>query len=114
MIDLAALKTEVNTDPTGLGYAPHVTSGAINRVADLLNEKLPSIQVDNFVTTFEIEEAVDPADWPTGGNKQWKRDLWRDVRLSVVSRESINANATNLKAKVLLGVKMQIATSTIN
>jgi len=103
MIDLAVLKTEINTDPTGLGLPALVTAGNHTEIARLLNEVKASIQVDNFVSAFDIEEAVDPADWPTPSNVQWKRDLWRDVLLSISSEVGeINANATNLKAKVQL------------
>jgi len=102
MIDLAELKTETTDDPTGLGLALHVASGSTSELEKILNEKMASIQVDNFVSAFDIEEAVDPADWPTGGNEQWKRDLWRDILLSIGPEGSINANATNLKAKVLM------------
>lgn len=44
-IDLTVLATEINTDPTGRGYAPHIVSGATNVIADLLNESLPSIVI---------------------------------------------------------------------
>lgn len=36
-MDYAALRSELLTDPVGMGYAPHVASGADNRLADLLN-----------------------------------------------------------------------------
>lgn len=36
-MDYAALQTELLTDPAGMGYAPHVASGADNRLSDLLN-----------------------------------------------------------------------------
>jgi len=101
-IDLPTLKTEVNSDPTSLGLAVHVTSGDLGEVGRILNERKSSIQVDNTISSFDLEEAVDPADWPTPGNAQWKRDLWRDILLSISSIGEINANASNLKAKVLL------------
>ena len=44
-IDFSVLATEINTDPTGRGYAPHVASGATNVVADLLNEVLFTITI---------------------------------------------------------------------
>ena len=33
----AGLKTELETDPSGLGYLPHLTAGDDNGLADLLN-----------------------------------------------------------------------------
>ena len=44
-IDLALLANEINDDLTERGYAPHVASGATNRIADLLNEVLTSITI---------------------------------------------------------------------
>ncbi len=39
MLDLDALRTEIQTDPDKLGYAPAVATGSANQVAALLNEK---------------------------------------------------------------------------
>lgn len=38
-IDYAALKSEILTDPVNVGYAPFVTSGQDQAIADLLNAK---------------------------------------------------------------------------
>ena len=43
MIDYPALKTEITTDPTHLGYAAFVASGEDWRIADLLNSKSQSL-----------------------------------------------------------------------
>jgi len=101
-IDLAALKTEMETGPLATEIAPLITAGSTQAIADVLNTPDVSRQIDNFVTAIDITEAVDPIDFPTASNEQWKRDLWRDILLSVSSEDEINANATNLKAKVLL------------
>jgi len=101
-IDLPSLKAEIESGPLATELAPHVTSGAMGIIANILNRKDSCCQVDNFITVFQLEEAVDPTDWPTPGADQWKRDLWRDILLSIGSDNKINANATNLKAKVLL------------
>jgi hypothetical protein len=36
-LTLAALKTELQTDPTALGYAAHVASGTTWQLAEILN-----------------------------------------------------------------------------
>jgi len=100
-IDLPSLKVEIESGPLAIELAPHVAAGSTQIIADILNRKDSCCQVDNFITVFQLEEAVDPVDWPTPNNEQWKRDLWRDILLSVGLLGSINANATNLKAKVL-------------
>ena len=97
-VDIQVLAAEISTDPTGLGYA-----GGDPDIADTINFVRVTIQLDNFVTAFDIEEAVVPNDWPQAGADQFKRDLWRDILLTVGEVGGpINANATNLKAKVLL------------
>ncbi len=106
-IDPIALKNEILIGPLSVEIAPHIGPVqakpiSTSEIAKILNREDVAFQVDNFVTAFEIEEAVDPADWPQASADQWKRDLWRDVLLTVSSQTTINANATNLKAKVLL------------
>jgi len=100
-VDLAALKTEIQTDPTGI-YGS-VSPGHTQGFADAINERKVSIQMDNFVSAFQIVEAVVPGEYPSVGADQFKRDMWRDIIVSVTGGErgTINANATNLKAKVL-------------
>jgi len=59
-IDLAILANEINTDPTSRGYAPHVTSGATNVIADLLNEVLIGIDVTPAnIDRTDFFEAID-------------------------------------------------------
>lgn len=36
-MDYDILRTELTTDPTGLGYAEHIAAGSDNRIAELLN-----------------------------------------------------------------------------
>ena len=63
-IDFAVLKTEINTDPTSRGYSPHVTSGATNVIADLLNEVLSTIAIQRaFLGANEVFEATDLAEF---------------------------------------------------
>ncbi len=97
---ISELNTELTTDPQTLAYTPSDGDDAAD--AGIINLPRVSIQRDNFVRAFDISEAVDPADWPTVNSDQFKRDLWRDVLLSAGSQGLINANANNIKAKVLV------------
>lgn len=54
-IDFTALATEINTDPTGIGYGPFVTSGTDVEVARLMNE------VRTTVPTFKINRGAVPS-----------------------------------------------------
>ena len=45
-VDLAALKTELNTDPLTLGYAPHVATNDVKALADIVNLPRATIQID--------------------------------------------------------------------
>ena len=45
-LTLSALKTELQTDPTTLGYAPFITSGTTWKLAELLN--LPRVAIRIF------------------------------------------------------------------
>lgn len=63
-IDLVALATEINTDPTGRGYAPHITSGNDGEIAILLNEVQAGINIQrSSLTSPEIFEATDLAEY---------------------------------------------------
>ena len=54
--DLLALKTEVNTDPTGLGYAPDAGTGGL---LDLLNGKNPATLVQKpKISSAAVRSAV--------------------------------------------------------
>ena len=97
---ISELNTELTTDPQSLGYVP--ADGDDVADAAIINLPRSGNQRDNFVSSFDIEEAVDAADWPSTNNEQFKRDLWRDVLLSAGFGGTINANANNVKAKVLV------------
>lgn len=63
-INYAALKTELQTDPAGLGYAPHLAAGADQSLADLLNEVRQSISISRAtIPAYEVWEAIVPAEW---------------------------------------------------
>lgn len=56
MVDLAELKTELDTDPTGLGY-----TGSDGGDAELLNEPRASIQLNR--ATIPMGEIYGQIDW---------------------------------------------------
>lgn len=58
-VDPTALKTELQTDPTGLGYGPWVANGADATLADLLNEPRAGITVfRGLIDTWELIAAT--------------------------------------------------------
>ena len=73
-VDLIALSSELTSDPTALGYAPHVAGGADGTLAELLNRTRPTISVKRAtVQTWEGIAATDSMDlaalwlWRTRG-----------------------------------------------
>ena len=63
-LDLAILASELTTDPTALGYAPHVTGGADGTLAELLNRPRSTISVKrSVIQTWEIIAATDATDY---------------------------------------------------
>lgn len=61
-MNLQALKTELQTDPLGIGYAAHLPH-ATGKVAELLNAQTRSIVKRRYITTRGILDK-----WPTGPN----------------------------------------------
>lgn len=53
---LAALKIELQTDPTALGYAAFITSGTTWKLAEILN--LPRLAIRTFRTSIPTWEVV--------------------------------------------------------
>lgn len=63
-LDLAALKYELQTDPAGLGYAPHVASGADAILVQLLNEPRAGVSVNaGVVGAADVVAAIDQAEY---------------------------------------------------
>lgn len=61
----ATLKSEIQNDPNGYGYAPLVQQGSDNLIKDLLNLKRAAIQVRRTdVSGKELLEAINLADYP--------------------------------------------------
>lgn len=63
---LAALKTELTTDPRSYGYAPLVSSSNYLGLKALVNQIRATIQVKRAdITASEILEAIDTSDFQT-------------------------------------------------
>lgn len=62
-IDLVALKNELQTDPTALGYAPMLTKGDDAGPTRLLNTPAGSAFFRSDVTMHDIVSAIAPADF---------------------------------------------------
>ena len=72
-VNLSALKTELLTDPTSLGYAPLVALGSTGALAELLNVVNPAILVfRETIPTWEVLAGTVKAEYDvlTAGNKQ--------------------------------------------
>lgn len=65
-VDIAALRTELDTDPQGLGYAPLIARGSDADIAELLNQRRAGaayVVFDDTVNLKDVIEAVAPADY---------------------------------------------------
>jgi hypothetical protein len=63
-MDLTELKTELNTDPTGRGYAAHVATGSTSLLAALLNEVQVGLLINRSrLTGNEILSAIDTTEF---------------------------------------------------
>lgn len=58
-MDIAALRTELQTDPQALGYAPHVASGNHTALRKLINE--PGLSGETITVTSLSVEAIKDA-----------------------------------------------------
>lgn len=68
-INYAALKTELQTDPTGLGYAGPLGRGETQVVANILNKARQSITIRRSnISPQEVLEVIDSRDFVTGAN----------------------------------------------
>jgi len=86
MIDHAALKTELDDDPTARGY-----TGENAEDAALLNEVQGGISISTTsILMVAVLEAIIPADW-VGLN-----DAQRAALLLYASQDRINPNAANI------------------
>lgn len=94
-IDYAALKTELQTDPQTMGYAPLIADGSDNQLAALLNALTgPGAgAVDrDILPAYEIVDAVVQAEYDplTAAQKQ--------QLLLITGAGQVNIRATNTRA----------------
>lgn len=57
--ELAVLKSELETDPNGYGYAPYIAAGDMQTLADLLNLRRTDVYVFNKVLREEALACFD-------------------------------------------------------
>lgn len=63
-MNLTALKTEVQTDPTALGYAAYLATGSLSPIVDLLNAPRAGVTVfRGVIPSYEIVNATEPTEW---------------------------------------------------
>lgn len=64
MIDIAALKADLSTDPAGLGYAPLIASGDDVGLARLLNDPARGGPIARrWISAAELQGALDAAEF---------------------------------------------------
>lgn len=106
-IDYAALKTELNTDPTALGYAAPRTAGDDVTLAGIVNLLRATIQIRRAdISASEIANAIDVADYtalpgsPTAAQLSSERRFlaWITGILTVGSVRLLNDDGTNAPA----------------
>ena len=91
-ISLVVLKTEIDTDPTGLGFASHVASGDHSQIAALLNEINTSIQVDReLVPAHEVASAVVASEYGALTARE------RERYAALISTSKVNVKSQNTR-----------------
>ena len=93
MIDPAALKAELQTDPTALGYAPHIASGNDVALVEMLNAARAGIDIRrDLIPSHELFEAIVPADW-TAATAQEKQRIQLVLSMGTVDVRGANTRA---------------------
>lgn len=111
MIDFPALQSEIQNDPSGLGYTAHVAAGRDQAVADLLNAPSVGIvtltSVDNatFVTAFLpfLPNVAGLAD----ANK---KDMYWRIWEAIISLPTITFGNPNVSGMLALAVQDGVLT----
>ncbi len=97
-MDYVALKSELQTDPTTLGYAAAIASGSDNILANLLNAVSQSININRTtVPNSEIFNAIDATDY-AGLAAAKKTDLQLVLTPDVIT--ITNANVRTILASI--------------
>src|SRR5262245_34415251 len=104
-LTLAALKTELQTDPTSLDYAPHIALGSTGALADILNLQQGSITVRrNDLTPAEVLEAIDNRDFeaaPNPAHVAWFESVTQLGRLRLVNEDGSNTRVLGNLRRIL-------------
>ena len=96
MIDPVALRAELDTDPSGVGYAPHMASGNNTDLVLLLNEPHAADQVSRgLIPSHEIIAATVADDWAALTDPQQRQYM------AITGAGQVDASATNVRAAFL-------------
>lgn len=92
-IDLQALKTELATDPEGLGYENGLNDDSDAKDAELLNQPRPTIQVNR--TAIPMGEVYGEVDW----DDEWVNltDVKRAAFRQITSTDSLNVSSQHIR-----------------
>lgn len=90
------LKTELQTDPLALGYAPLLAAGNQAGIADLLNGVRAGIGIDRLtVPAWEVFDAIVPAEW-AALSAQEKQRIQLILSMGTVSVKGANTRSAFL------------------
>ena len=100
-IDYAVLKTELETDPNGYGYAAGIASGQDWLLRDLMNQVRVSVTVPRAdVTPLEVLEAIKVTDFISNANVlygSWLESLTQFPSLRILKENGTDTRVmTNL------------------
>jgi len=88
-VNLSTLRTELLTDPRGLGYSAGISIGDHNRISDLLNTSAASHSVSTgTVYSLGMQQSVVPAEYAILSAAQ--RDLWGAIVATAIDGIAIS------------------------
>lgn len=90
----AALRTELLTDPAGLGYAPLIAGGADQSLADVLNAPRAGVVAQVFdVATSDVVNCIVPSEYNalTAAARDYLALLCGTERISIVPGGQVRA-----------------------
>ncbi len=94
-INYSQLKTEIQTDPAALGYAPFIASGSDNAIADLLNA-VGAFSINRTrIPAVEVVNAIVPTEWTALTADEKNRISF------IVSAGEVDASAANTRSAFL-------------
>lgn len=110
-LDYGALKTEIQTDPLGYGYAgylaahePENVAAALNKVRDGTDGK-PTIQVRRLdVAAIEVLEAVDTRDFvasPNALQASWFESITQNATIRLANTDGTQNRIKNNLDRIL-------------